>query len=113
MSVNTIQEFIAAYPIVFIPLALILAYLIFRLTRFILARTAFWIALRTETTYDDLMIDALYPFRVAWLVPLSLFYYFAEFGYAELPIISDIVLFLAIWVVVDFSISLLSGINDI
>lgn len=113
MSVNIIKELIAAYPIIFIPLAIILAYLIFRLTRFILARGSFKIALRTDTTYDDLMIDALYPFRVAWLVPLILLYYLAEFAYAELPIVKDIVLFLMIWVVVDFSISLLSGINEI
>jgi miniconductance mechanosensitive channel len=59
------------------------------------------------------MVDALYPFRVAWLVPLLLFYYFVNFAYAGLSFITDIVLFLIIWVLVDFSISVLSGINEI
>ncbi len=113
MFVNTIREFIASYPIISIPLAIIVAYLLYRLTKFILARGSFKIALHTETTYDDLMIDALYPFRVAWLVPLILFYYFAEFAFTEQPLIKDIVLFLIIWVLVDFSISLLTGINEI
>ena len=113
MTVEAIQNFIASYPIVFIPLAIIIAYLLYRLTKSILARGSFWIAFRTESIYDDLMVDALMPFRVAWLVPLLLFYYFAAFAYTEIPLILDIVLFLIIWVLVDFSISLLSGINEI
>lgn len=113
MSVESIQEFITSYPILFIPLGIILAYLIYRLAKFILARASFWIAFRTETTYDDLMVDALLPFRFAWLVPLLLFYYFINFAYAELLIVNDIVIFLIIWVLVDFSISVLSGVNEI
>jgi miniconductance mechanosensitive channel len=110
---EAVREFIASYPIIFIPLAVVLAYLLFRLTRSILARVSFKIAFRTETTYDDLMVDALYPFRVAWLIPLSLIYYLVDYAYAELPYARDIVIFLIIWVLVDFTISLLSGINDI
>jgi miniconductance mechanosensitive channel len=113
MSIESIREFIADYPILFIPLAIIVAYLLYRLTKFVLARGSFWIAFRTETVYDDLMVDALMPFRVAWLVPLLLFYYFADFAYADLPLVQDIVLFLIIWVLIDFSISLLTGINEI
>ena len=113
MSIESIREFIADYPILFIPLAIIIAYLLYRLTKFIFARGSFWIAFRTETVYDDLMVDALMPFRVAWLVPLLLFYYFADFTYADLSLVQDIVLFLIIWVLVDFSISLLTGINEI
>ncbi|HSG18273.1 MAG TPA: mechanosensitive ion channel domain-containing protein [Anaerolineae bacterium] len=113
MSIDSIREFIADYPILFIPLAIIIAYLLYRLTKLIFARSSFWIAFRTETVYDDLMVDALMPFRVAWIVPLLLFYYFADFAYADLPLVQDIVLFLIIWVLVDFSISLLTGINEI
>jgi miniconductance mechanosensitive channel len=113
MSIDSIRDFIADYPVLFIPLAIIAAYLLYRLSKFILARGSFWIAFRTETVYDDLMVDALMPFRVAWLIPLLLFYYFAEFAYAGLPIVKDIVLFLIIWVLVDFTISLLTGINEI
>lgn len=113
MSIEDIREFLAAYPYIVIPVAIILAYLLFRVTRFILARVSFRIAFRTETTYDDLMVDALYPFRVAWLVPLILAYFLADFAYSELPIIKNMILFLILWLVVDFSISLLSGINEV
>jgi miniconductance mechanosensitive channel len=113
MSVDAVQDMFADFPYIFIPLAIIIAYLIYRLTKFVLARGSFWIAFRTESTYDDLMVDALIPFRVAWLVPLALFYYFATFAYPGLPYINDLILFLIIWVLVDFSISLLTGINEI
>lgn len=113
MFIESVQGFIADLPILFIPSGIILAYLLFRLTKFILARGSFWIAFRTETVYADLMVDALTPFRVAWLVPLILFYFFTDFAYADLPLVQDIVVFLIIWVLVDFSISLLTGINEI
>jgi miniconductance mechanosensitive channel len=113
MSLESIQEFVAGFPILFIPLGVLLAYLLFRLTKFVLARSVYWIAFRTETVYDDLMVDALAPFRVAWLVPLYLFSIFADFAYTDLPLVQDIVVFLIIWVLVDFSISLLTGINEI
>ena len=54
MSADNLSEFISSNPFVFIPLALVLAYFVFRLTRIILARGFFKIAFRTETTYDDL-----------------------------------------------------------
>jgi miniconductance mechanosensitive channel len=113
MTVDAIQDFLATYPALIIPLAIGIAYLLYRLTRFIFARGSYWIAFRTETTYDDLMVDALFPFRIAWLLPLILFNYLAKFAYAEIPVVTNIVLFLIIWVVVDFSISLLSGVNEI
>jgi len=111
LPVDDIREFIAAYPVIFIPLGIIFVYLIFRLTRFILTRGSFKIAFRTETIYDDLMVDALYPFRVVWLVPLILAHFLADFAYGEIPVIKNIILFLIIQVVVDFSISLLSGVH--
>jgi len=113
MSLDDIREFIGSYPIIFIPVTLIVAYLLFRLTRWALARGSYWIAFRTETTYDDLMVDALYPFRVAWIVPLILAYYFADYAYEDLPLFKEILLFLIIWVVTDFVISFLSGMNEI
>jgi len=113
MSIDDIREFIGSFAIIFFPVTLILAYLLFRLTRWALARGSFWIAFRTETTYDDLMVDAFYPFRVAWLVPLVLAYFFADYAYSELPWFRDIILFLIIWVATDFVISFLTGLNEI
>ena len=41
MSFESIQEFISDYPILFIPLAIIAAYLLYRLAKFVLARGSF------------------------------------------------------------------------
>lgn len=113
MTLEDIREFIASYPLIFLPLALVLGYLLYRLTKAVLARGSFWIAFRTETVYDDLMVDALVPFRFAWLLPLVLAYYLADYVYEDLPLVKNIILFLIIWVTVDFTISVLSGINEI
>lgn len=113
MSTDTVNGFISSYPYLFVPLAIVLAYLLFRLTRFLLARGFFKIAFRTETTYDDLLVDALYPFRVAWVVPLALLFLLARYAYPHLPLLEDLVLFSVVWILVDFAISLLTGINEI
>ena len=74
MILETTQSWINNHPIIVVPLLLLIAFLLYRITRFLLARGAFFIALRTETVYDDLIVDRLQPFRFAWLLPLLLIY---------------------------------------
>lgn len=113
MTVETIQNWIATYPYIFFPIVLILCYFLYRISRFIIARLAYRIAFRTETVYDDLMVDNLQPFRIAWLVPLLLIYFFSDFALGRESIVSEIALFFVIIVMTDFTISFLNGINDI
>jgi len=47
VTVDTIRNFIATYPFLFFPVVFIISYFLYRLTRFILARGAYKIALRT------------------------------------------------------------------
>ncbi len=72
MTFETIQNWIIANPYIFFPVVLLIGYLLYRITKFILARGSYRIAFRTDTVYDDLIVDQLQPFRVAWLVPLVL-----------------------------------------
>ena len=113
MTVENIQSWLTAHPYVFLPLVLILGYLLYRLTRWALARVLYRIAIRTETVYDDLVVDHLHPFRFAWLLPLGLIYglFYATVG--PDPLTTKIVLFLIILVVVDLAIALLNGFNDV
>jgi miniconductance mechanosensitive channel len=113
MLVDNIQNFIISYPILVIPIALILGYLLYRFTRYILARGMYKLALRTETVYDDLIVDNLQPFRVAWLVPLLIIYFLADTVLVRVPIVKEIASFFIIIVLIDFSLALLNGINDI
>lgn len=113
MTIESIQVWIAGNPYLVIPIVLILSYFLYRLTRYILARGSYRIALRTENVYDDLIVDNLQPFRIAWLVPLLLIYFFADFAFGQESIISEIALFFILIVLTDFSIALFNGINDI
>ena len=92
---------------------LLIAFLLYRITRFLLARGAFFIALRTETVYDDLIVDHLQPFRFAWLLPLLLIYYFSVNFSPEYSFVETISLILIIWFSADFLIAILSGMNDV
>jgi miniconductance mechanosensitive channel len=113
MTIETIESWINNYPIIVIPVVILFAFLLYRATRYVLARGAFFIALRTETVYDDLIVDRLQPFRVAWLVPLLLIYNFALYFSPEYSFVESISLVLIIWFSADFLIAILSGMNDV
>jgi miniconductance mechanosensitive channel len=113
MTIDTIQSWINNNPIIVVPLVLLFAFLLYRGTRFLLASSAFFIELRTETVYDDLFVDRLQPFRFAWLLPLVLIYYFSTYFFPEYTFANTISLVLIIWFSTDFIIAILSGMNDV
>jgi miniconductance mechanosensitive channel len=113
MTIETIQSWINNYPIIVVPLMIVVAFLLYRATRFLLARGAFFIALRTETVHDDLFVDRLQPFRFAWLLPLLLIYYFSIYFSPEYTFVETTSLILIIWFSADFLIAILSGMNDV
>ena len=110
---ENVQSWLAGYPYVFLLIAFILGYFLFRLTRWALARVLYRIAIRTETVYDDLVVDRLRPFRFAWLLPLGLIYGLLYATVGPDPLTTKIVLFLIIVVVVDLANALLNGFNDV
>ena len=113
MTFETVQRWLTDYQWLFLIVALILGYLLYRLTKWALARVLYRIAIRTESVYDDLVVDRLHPFRFAWLLPLGLIYglFYATLG--PDPITTNIVLFLIILVVVDLAVALLNAFNDV
>lgn len=113
MTFQDILTWLQDHPLIFLPIVLILAYLLYRLTKYVLARGLFKIAIATETIYDDLIVDHLRPFRVAWLVPLGLLYAYSYFAMGSGATITNIVLFLIIVVAADFLVALLSGLNEV
>lgn len=113
MLIETIESWINNYPIIVLPIVGLIAYLLYRAIRYVLARGLFFIAIRTETVYDDLIVDRLQPFRVAWLVPLLLIYNFSVYFSPEYSFVETTTLILIIWFSADFIISILSGMNDV
>jgi miniconductance mechanosensitive channel len=113
MTYESIQDWINQYFFWLLPILIFIAYFLYRGVKYILARTAYKIALRTENVYDDLFVDRLQPFRFAWLVPLLIIYYLASYFSLQYQIFNSIVLVLIIWFIVDFANAVLSGINDV
>jgi len=113
MTFEAAQSWISAHPYVTFAMLLVPSYLLYRLFRLGLARALFMVAIRSETVYDDLIVDQLRPFRVAWCLPLGLIYGFSFFYLGRASAITNLALFALIVVGVDFLLALLSGINEI
>ncbi len=113
MFLDTVRNFSSSMPVLFFPILILIAYLLYRDTKFVFARLFYRIALRTETIYDDLFVDRLQPFRFSWLIPLLLIYFFADSLFPEYLFVKRTALILSIWFLANFLISILSGINDV
>ncbi len=113
MVVDTIQKLSSNLPYLFFPLLFLLSFLLYRVTRFILARLLYWVALRTKTIYDDLFVDRLQPFRFSWLLPLLLIFFFADSLFPDYILVKKFALVLSIWFLVKLLIAIMSGINDV
>jgi miniconductance mechanosensitive channel len=111
--IETIQEFSSNLPYLFFPLLFLLSFLLYRGTRFVLARLSYRIALRTETIYDDLFVDRLQPFRFSWLLPLLLIFFYADTLFPDYLFLEKTALILSIGFLADLLIAILSGINDV
>jgi miniconductance mechanosensitive channel len=111
--VETIQNLSSNLPYLFFPLLFLLSFLLYRVTRFILARLLYWVALRTKTIYDDLFVDRLQPFRFSWLLPLLLIFFSADSLFPDYIFVKKLALVLSIWFLVKLLIAIMSGINDV
>ena len=110
---DTITQWLSNHNYVTIPIIIVLAYLLFRGTQFVLARIAYRLALRSKNIYDDLFVDRLQPFRMAWLLPLWLIYQYSHFLIGTETFVPLAALVLLIWVLADLFVALLSAINDV
>lgn len=110
---DLIGAWLETYPWIALIASLIVGYPVYRLVRWALARLLYRIAVRSESVYDDLVVDHLHPFRFAWLVPLSLnlalFYATVGPGAA----VSKVALLLTVVAALDLAFSLLAGFNAV
>jgi miniconductance mechanosensitive channel len=113
MTLSAVQEWVNNYFLWLFPVILLIAYLLYRGVRFVLARSAYSIALKTENVYDDLFVDRLQPFRFAWGIPLLLIYFLSKYLTLEYSFVENTALVLLILILVDFIIAILNGINDV
>ncbi len=70
----------------------------FLLVRLILGRGLIAISSRTKTKIDDVLVEKLKPFRIAWLAPLTLIYLLADLVPTYQLWIERGTLFLILWI---------------
>jgi len=97
MDFTNILAWIEANPYAVIGVILLLSLLTFIVARAVLARGLTYLARRTKTEFDDILVEKLRPFRIAWLAPLTLLYIFAYLVPAYQTFIEKGSLFLILW----------------
>jgi miniconductance mechanosensitive channel len=113
MNTNEFQLWMQQNPAISISVVIILSALMYLLIATIITRGLHYMASRTATKVDDILLKNLRPYRIAWLAPLVLIYSFAYvFGEFQLNI-RNAALFFIMWVSVLVIVSLLNAINEI
>jgi len=112
MIFETIQVWINENPYLTLGIAIVLSNILYLITRFVVGRLIRSIAARTANIYDDMIVDHLRPYRIAWLIPLIFLYIISDYTVGPDSLVKNIFLFLIVWVVV-YSLNLLSnGLNE-
>ncbi len=113
MNLEAIQTWINENPYLALLGAVVVSYFLNLFTRLIFGRLIRSFAKRTENIYDDLIVDKLHPYRVAWLIPLLFLYVFSGYALDQDDLFGKLILFLIIWVVVYSLTLLLNGLNEV
>lgn len=113
MSTEEIQAFIELNPLLSLIGVLVLSFLVYLIGRFVVGRAMIYIASRTKNQYDDVIVEHLRPFRVAWLAPLAIVYAFAHLVPEYQGTIEKISLLLIMWVTAITLNALLNAVNTI
>ena len=113
MTIEEIQNFIDTSPEMALLSTVILSILVYLAGRLIIGRGLVYLAKRTETKYDDIILEHLKPFRVAWVAPLAIIYAFADLVPAYQQTIEKTTLLLILWISALTLNSLLNAVNTI
>jgi miniconductance mechanosensitive channel len=113
MDIERIQSWIDQNPELAFLVIIVIGFLLFFIARGIIARGLIYLAKRTRTEYDDIIVNSLRPFRVAWLVPILVIYSFAYLLSDYQHVIETGALFLVLWVVAITVNALLGAVNEV
>ncbi|MDH5508461.1 MAG: mechanosensitive ion channel family protein [Anaerolineae bacterium] len=113
MTIEDLQNWMDQNPELTFGGVVLLSILVFFIARFFIARGMVYIAGRTETKYDDIVVEQLHPFRFAYIAPLLVLYNFTYLLPDLQLIMQQSILFLILWLVVITFNSLLDAVNTI
>ena len=113
MNTDAIKTFIEQNPEWSLVIVLAASFLMYLLGRLIIGRVLVYLAGRTATKVDDMIVQHLHPYRVAWIAPLILIYVFAYLVPEYQVFVEKAALFLILWVGALTINALLNAINEI
>lgn len=108
-----LQNLFTENPSMALIIIIILSIIVFFIFRVIIGKVLVYIAERTETKNDDILVKYLKPFRMAWLAPLIIILFFSYLIPDYELIIESVSLFFILWVSVTTINSLLNAVNEI
>lgn len=113
MSTETLTAWLQSIPEMSLALPLTFALTAFLIARLVVARGLIYITDRTRNQWDDILVASLRPYRLAWLAPLFVIYYFAYLWPDLERGLHIAALFLILWLIVLTLNSLLNALNQI
>jgi miniconductance mechanosensitive channel len=113
MTPSDISTWLINHPLYTVLILLFLSIIALVLARLIIGRGLTYLAGRTQTKYDDILVRGLHPFRASWLAPMILIYVTAPLLPEYQVYIEKASLFAILWLsAVTFN-SMLDAINQV
>jgi miniconductance mechanosensitive channel len=113
MNITQLQFWIEQNQLLALISLFFLSVIVFFVARFVIARSLVYLAKHTDTQNDDIIVQHLRPYRVAWLAPAAVIYIFADLFPDYQNMIEQAMLFLILWISIITINAILSAINDI
>jgi miniconductance mechanosensitive channel len=113
MDISQLPVLIKQYPSYALAVFFVISLIIFLIAHSILGRGLIYLASRTKTKVDDILVANLRPLRFAWLAPLIFIYSLAYLFPDYENLIKKSSLFLILWVTAVTFNGLLSALNEI
>jgi miniconductance mechanosensitive channel len=113
MDIIQLEQWIQQNPFLAFGGVVLAALAIFFIARLVVGYGLTYLAKRTENKYDDIIVEHLHPFRVAWLAPFILVYIFAYLVPEYQDFIEIFSLFFILWISILTLNALLSAMNQV
>lgn len=94
MTGTELQQWIEQNPLLAIGAIILLSLVLLFIARLVIGRGLTYLARRTNTQYDDILLESLHPYRISWLAPLIFIYALAFLLPEYQSIIETVSLFL-------------------
>lgn len=113
MTVEQFQFWLKQNPFLTISASVTAILLLFLFTRNVIARGLIYIASRTQTKVDDILVKHIKPLRISLLAPFLTIYFFAYLIPEYQHYLEISALFVILWIALLTLLSLLNAINEI